>query len=164
MTRSLRATLVALSFVVASAAAAQPAPAGSVENVYARPGYPTVGVYVMGSVTTPGKWRVEDGAPLLDLLAVTQPVTPVPTRGGVREVVHVRLYRQPGAGARQLTLDSELDPLLLGAQAATPLREGDLVQVAVEVIEPRRRASFTDILSVVTTITSLAVLGISLAR
>jgi hypothetical protein len=156
-------TALAGGALFAVAASAQPAVAPSVENFYARAGYPTVAVYVMGQVATPGKWRVEDGLPLMDLLAVTRPTNASPDRAGVEERVRVRLYREI-AGGRQLTLDSELEPLLLGAQAETPLREGDLVHVALEITEPRERMSFGDILSILGTIASVGALVVSVAR
>jgi protein involved in polysaccharide export with SLBB domain len=158
--------LAALSAGLAwgAAVAAQPVAAPSVENIYARPGYPTIGVYVLGSVETPGKWRVEDGAPLIDLLAVSGPATASAPRGGVSERVLVRLYRSSGGSSRQLTLDSELEQLLLGSQAAMPLREGDLVRVMVEVTEPRNRTSFIEILGVVGTVASVAALVSTLVR
>lgn len=156
----LRAAAIAAGLFIALGASAQTSP--SVENVYARPGYPTVAVYVLGDVTTPGKWRVEEGAPLLDLLAVTGPVNPRPASAGVEESVRVRLYRQSGPGSRQLTVDSDLEPLLLGSLAATPLREGDLLRVVREVTEARNRISFIDVLNVIGTIASLAVLTTTL--
>jgi hypothetical protein len=147
-----------------AAAAGQPVATPSVENVFARPGYPTVGVYVLGNVETPGKWRIEDGAPLIDLLAVTGPATASAPRGGVTERVLVRLYRTSGGSTRQLALDSELEALLLGSQAAMPLREGDLLRVMVEVTEPRSRTSFIEILGVVGTVASVAALVSTLVR
>ncbi len=159
----LRAAIVLAALFITLGASAQPV-TPSPENVFARPGYPTIGVYVLGDVQTPGKWRVEDGAPLLDLLAVTTPANPSPDRGGVVESVRVRLYRQSGAGARQLTVDSDLEPLLIGSLAATPLREGDLVRVITDVTEPRDGISFMDVLGVVSTVASVAVLVISLTQ
>jgi protein involved in polysaccharide export with SLBB domain len=159
----LRAATLVAALCIAASASAQPV-AASVENTYARPGYPTIAVYVIGDVVGPGKWRVEEGAPLLDLLTVTRPLSPPPSSGGVVQSVHVRLYRQSDSGSRQLAVDSELEPLLVGSLAATPLRDGDLLRVVTEVTEPRSRMSFSEILSIVGTLASLAVLAVSVAQ
>jgi hypothetical protein len=157
----LRSAALVAALAVPLAASAQDVP--SVENVYARPGYPTVAIYVIGQVATPGKWRVEDGAPLMDLLAAVRPVMAGPEREGITERVRVRLYRESG-GARQLAVDSELETLLLGSQGVTPLRDGDLLQVNLEVTQRRRRMTFNEIAGLLGTVASLGAFVLSVVR
>ncbi len=160
--RSLQ--MAALSLLVIASASAQPTGSPEIETVYARPGYPTVVVYVMGQVTSPGKWRVEQAMPLLDLLAAVRPEGVGLVRSGVDQELTVRLYRAGRDGARTLVLEQPVEPLLLDARAATPLQEGDLLQVDARLEERPRRPTVFEWAGVVSTVASVAALIASLLR
>jgi protein involved in polysaccharide export with SLBB domain len=137
---------------------------------YARPGRPTMTLYVWGAVSRPGIWEVEEEIALVELLSLVNVQAGRATREGVREERFVRIYRGGARGgrevtapysARQLIFDALLEEVLKGERAAPALADGDILVLEVETHE--RVLTFRNVSSFIGTAASLTLLIIRLA-
>jgi len=129
------------------------------ENLYARPGHPTMVIYVLGDVATAGRWRVERGVQLLDLLAVAGPSVVMTEESETVEDVRVKVFREADQG-RRLTFNESIESLLTSANASLLLEEGDVV--VVDVIE-KRQSTAVSLLAIASSVASLVLTVVVLA-
>jgi len=114
---------------------------------YARPGQPTMTLYVWGAVSRPGIWVVEREASLVEVLSLVNIQAEGGLQEGVRENRFLRIYRGSGADGtsggpyseRSLVFETPLDDVRVSSQPPSGLRDGDILSVEVE----RRRTWFT---------------------
>lgn len=131
------------------------------ETLYARPGHPTMVIYVMGDVGTSGRWRVEHEVKLLDLLAVAQPAVIMTEESPSVEDVRVQVYRGSDQG-RTLTFDESIESLLTSSSAGLPLQEDDIV--VVDLIDKSQSSrTIQTVLQIVTSVASLVLSAIAVA-
>jgi hypothetical protein len=160
--KSLVGVLVILLIgLVASPAQAQQVPSSEtfITN-FARPGQATISVHAWGSVGRPGIWRIERQTDLIEFLSVIQ----VPGLGldapGIREQIHVTIYRNSSGKRRQVYRASVTDLLEQGASYPA-LADGDILEIK----EKRRRTfGFQKVAQIVGTASSLALLVLTLTN
>lgn len=153
---------IAMSALAPRAAAQQVQP-----FEYARPGQPTMTLYIWGAVSRPGIWHVEREATLVEILSLANVQAGGSEGEGVRVERFLRVYRgsgaPPTAGAfpsRDLVYEVPLEDLM-SAQSALELRDGDVL--AVEVETHRTWFTLRNISSVIGTAASLTLLIIRLS-
>ena len=136
-------------------------PEQSYVNEFARPGQPTMTLYLWGSVGTTGIWRVERDVDLIQLLSAAQ----VPGIGqeqmDVRQRISLRVFRS-GSGDRREVYSQRLNDILEEGAAYPDLQNGDVL--LVETSQRRRIFSFQFISTIVGTASSLALLVLRLTR
>jgi len=121
---------------------------------YARPGSPTIQVYLWGNVGSSGIWQIEPNLDLIELLSAAQ----VPGVGmdepGIRQRITLRIYRTQG-GDRREVYSEQLDDIIEEGQSYPSLQEGDILEVE---LRRRRSISFQWITSIIGTASSLTLL------
>ena len=157
MQRCLAVSIILLLAVLP--VSAQGTGLAAMENLYARPGHPTMVIYVLGDVATAGRWRVERGVQLLDLLAVAGPSVVMTEESETVEDVRVKVFREADQG-RRLTFNESIESLLTSANASLLLEEGDVV--VVDVIE-RRQSTAISLLAIASSVASLVLTVVVLA-
>lgn len=130
----------------------------SFTNEYARPGRPTMTVYLWGDAGTTGIWTVERDIDLVELLSAAR----VPGLGDqnpeLSRRVDVTIYRKTG-GSRSQIYQRRLQELAEGVQDYPSLQEEDIVEIRTE---QRRRFSFSTLTTYVGTASSLVLLVLRL--
>jgi len=124
-------------------------------NTFARPGQPTITVYLWGTVGSPGIWRIERDTDLVTFLSAVQ----VPGLGtedqNVRRRFELHIYRTSN-GERQQIYEERVENLIAGGAKPPPaLQEGDVISIQTET---RRRINSRTVLEIVRTATSLLTL------
>ena len=157
MQRCLAVSIILLLAVLP--VSAQGTGLAAMENLYARPGHPTMVIYVLGDVATAGRWRVERGVQLLDLLAVAGPSVVMTEESETVEDVRVKVFREADQG-RRLTFNESIESLLTSANASLLLEEGDVV--VVDVIE-KRQSTALSLLAIASSVASLVLTVVVLA-
>lgn len=126
----------------------------SFTNRYARPGRPTMTVYLWGEAGTTGIWQVERETGLIELLSAAR----VPGLGSdnpeFNRRVLVNIYRQEGESRRQI-YQRRLEELVQGVQDYPSLQENDIVEIRAE---QSRRLSFSTIAQYIGTASSIVLL------
>src|SRR5690606_6712617 len=114
-------------------AVAQPVAGGGVAVFrFAEPGRPVIAVDLWGSVRQTGRYLVEPGTGVLDLLTLAGgPALQVESDQAVRTVT-VEVSRVEG-GERHVVFSEDLDRLTAGGALPPPLLEGDVVTVRTQV-------------------------------
>lgn len=148
-----------LVFVPAGLAQSTTSP-GQYVQVYARPGRPTINVFVWGSVGAPGIWRVEPEVDLVELLSVVRVPGVGIDEAGVHEQTRLQIFREQG-GRRVEVYSEEVEYLLSVARAYPTLQEGDILEVTTR---RRTKVNVLMVSQVVGTLSSLVVLVLSLAE
>jgi hypothetical protein len=125
---------------------------------HARPGEATVQVSLWGTVPRPGIYEVPDTTDLDKLLTMAGGA-PMEARQENREAptITVRVYR-PEAGKRSKIFERRLENMLTGDTQYPALRDDDIV--VVETVTPKQPFGWRDVLSVVSTLASLTLLGL----
>lgn len=154
-----RCLAVSIILLLAVPVSAQGTGLAAMENLYARPGHPTMVIYVLGDVATAGRWRVERGVQLLDLLAVAGPSVVMTEESETVEDVRVKVFREADQG-RRLTFNESIESLLTSANASLLLEEGDVV--VVDVIE-KRQSTAVSLLAIASSVASLVLTVVVLA-
>ena len=95
---------------------------------FSRPGRPTMLVYVWGSSSTPGIWKVEQDVDLLELLSSAQIPNFGSTDNSSKTTVNVRVFRSSG-GNRVEIFQSEMNDLLLSGKIYPELQENDIIMI-----------------------------------
>lgn len=134
----------------------------AMENLYARPGHPTMVIYVLGDVAITGRWRVEREVQLLDLLAVAGPSVVMTEQSETVEDVRIKVFREADQG-RRLTFNEPIESLLTSANASLLLEEGDIVVVDLIEKPASTTISLREVLSIATSVASLVVTVVALA-
>jgi hypothetical protein len=129
-----------------------PLPEQSYVNEFARPGEPTITLYLWGAVGNTGIWRVERNIDLIELLSVAG----IPGLGApeqeVRQTFLLQIYRG-NASERTLVFEEKIESLIGGRPGDIPsLRDGDIVAIKTET---RRRLGLQFWLEALRTTTSL---------
>jgi len=131
---------------------------GTAYHVFAQAGEATIQVLVLGAVNA-GIYEVREGTDLEQLIALTgTSMTP----GGAGESVKytVRLFRDVD-GQRKLLYESPLEQMLVSSADYPGLLEGDVLMV--EGVS-KARFGWRDALTIVTSLTSVALLVDRLSR
>jgi protein involved in polysaccharide export with SLBB domain len=125
---------------------------------HARPGEATVQVSVWGTVPRPGIYEVPDTTDLDKLLTMAGGA-PMEARVEDQEAptITVRVYR-PGKNGRNQIFESELVRMLQGNPSYPSLRDDDIV--VVETVRPKQPFGWRDVLSVLSTLGTLTLLGL----
>jgi hypothetical protein len=127
---------------------------------YAAPGEPTMDIRVWGTVGSTGVYQVEPDTNLLELLTLAGgPAIPAESDRTV-QTVHVELIRNP-TGARTVVLKTTLNELTNQDTLFPDLQDGDLV---VLTLETRQRFTWREVLSVTSSVASLALLVLRLVE
>jgi hypothetical protein len=127
---------------------------------HARPGEATVQVSVWGTIPRPGIYEVPDTT-ALDKLLTMAGGAPLEARQENREAptITVRVYR-PESDGRNEIFQAELDRMLQGNASYPALRDNDIV--VVETVRPKQPFGWRDVISVVSSLASLTLLGLRL--
>lgn len=129
-------------------------------NTFARPGQPTIQVYILGSVGASGIWRIEPQTDLIELLSAARVAGIGQDQPDYRQRVNLRIYRAI-EGDRQKIYDEQLNNVLAEGAAYPPLQAGDVIEVETE----RRRTIGLALLSqIVGAASSLTLLVLRLTR
>jgi len=147
-----------LSATIPSPVAAQafPTEATFVKN-FARPGQPTMIVYLWGNVAQAGLWRVEPNVDLIELLTAAQ-VPGVGTRTpGIRQNIFVNVYRS--TNSRQRIYRRDITKLLEEAAEYPTLQPQDIVEIE---IRERRSFGLRTVSAIIGTISSITLLALRL--
>ena len=127
-------------------------------NDFSRPGRPTILVYVWGTSSSPGIWRVEQDVDLIQLLSAAM----VPGMGVVeqtkKQTINLRIYR-PTGGRRVEIYESELTKMITEGGGYPSLQDGDILYLETVI---KNRFSFQTIFSAVGAAASLTLLVIRL--
>ncbi len=123
---------------------------------FSRPGRPTMFVYVWGTASTPGIWKVEQDVDLLELMASAQIPNYGNTDNQTKSVVTVRIYRTAG-GDRVQVFSSEINELLKSGKSYPPLQENDIIMIETK---SKQRFNLQTIFSAIGAAASLVLLAI----
>lgn len=150
----LRPLLLVLALLLGGGVYAQGVPAASGVALYryADPGQPTKDIQVWGAVRSPGVYQVQRDVDLLTVLTLAGGPAVASTDDRAIRSVSVRVVRDPGA-ARTVVLDTTLEALTSDAAPLPALQHGDLVSLTVE---SRQRFTWRDVLSVTSSLGTLA--------
>ena len=95
---------------------------------FSRPGRPTMFVYVWGTASTPGIWKVEQDVDLVELISSAQ----VPNFGNIdtskKSTVTVRIFRMSGSRRSEI-FQSEMNALLTSGNTYPALQENDIIMI-----------------------------------
>jgi hypothetical protein len=138
-----------------------PLPEPGYVNEFARPGQPTMTLYLWGAVGTTGIWRVERDVDLIQLLSVASVPGVGTAEGDVRRRFVLHIYRDEGGERREIYAE-EVENLIGGGGAPAPaLQDGDIL--AIETRE-RRRISLDLVFTTLRTVSSFLSVYLLLRR
>lgn len=100
-------------------------------HTFARPGQPTIQVYIMGSVGTAGIWRIEQDTDLIELLSAANVSGFGENPPDHRTRVNLRIYRT-NSDTRAMAYEARLDDVLAEGATYPPLEEGDVLEVETQ--------------------------------
>jgi hypothetical protein len=136
-------------------------PEQSYVNEFARPGQPTMTLYLWGSVGTTGIWRVERDVDLIQLLSVAQVPGIGASQQNVRQNFILHIYREID-GERTQIYEEEIQNLIGGGARSVPsLQDGDILAVETQT---RQRISLNLIFTTLRTVSSFLSLYLLLRR
>lgn len=123
---------------------------------YARPGQPTMTIYVMGGSGDAGIWQVERDIDFIEFLTLLNVARPLQERQDRRTKIVLRLYRGQSS-RRDLIYEASLEETVEGEEPTPTLTNGDVL-----IVEPVTRSRLTvrtisSIISAVSGITLLAI-------
>jgi len=126
---------------------------------HAQPGDATVQVSVWGTIPRPGIYEVPDSTDLDKLLTMAGGA-PLEPRQENRDAatIHVRVYRPTPDSARSVLFASSIEDMLSEDTDYPLLRDDDII--VIETIRPRRRFTWRDALSVLSSLGTLTLLGL----
>lgn len=97
-------------------------------NTHARPGYATMTIHVLGAVSDPGLWLVEQDTDLLELLTVARPSGLTSSPRGGRQNTVVQIYRTNSTNRTEI-YSGKLEDVLRQPAGIPSLQDGDIVTV-----------------------------------
>jgi len=126
---------------------------------HAQPGDATVQVSVWGTIPRPGIYEVPDSTDLDKLLTMAGGA-PLEPRQENRDAatINVRVYRPTPDSARSVLFASSIENMLSEDTEYPLLRDDDIL--VIETIQPRRRFTWRDALSVLSSLGTLTLLGL----
>ncbi len=128
---------------------------------FARPGRPTITVYVWGAVGQPGIWRINPGTTLIELLSAAGIPGIVTEQRRTRLTTIVRIWRGEQV-QRNLVYEAQLQDLLTEEQETYPtLRNGDILEIEVD---EDRKITFRTVIEYLSAAASLTLLALRLLR
>jgi len=95
---------------------------------FARPGRPTMLIYVWGTASTPGIWKVEQDVDPVELLSAAQIANFGSIDASVKQTMYLSIYRKRGE-RRDEIYKAQMTEFLTGAVPAPALMEEDLLLV-----------------------------------
>ena len=138
-----------------------PLPDQSYVNTFARPGQPTINLYLWGSVGTTGIWRVERGVDLIQLLSVARVPGIGTSSRDVRQRFILHIYRDQG-GERTQIYEERIEKLIGGGAKPVPdLQNGDILAIERQ---SRRALSLNLVFTTLRTVSSFLSLYLLLRR
>jgi hypothetical protein len=138
-----------------------PLPEQSYVNEFARPGQPTMTLYLWGAVGTTGIWRVEREVDLIQLLSVAGVPGVGTSEREVRQRFILHIYRHQN-GERREIYEEEIQNLIGGGATSVPaLKDGDILAVETQT---RQRVSLDLVFSTLRTVSSFLSLYLLLRR
>ena len=138
-----------------------PLPEPGYVNEFARPGQPTITLYLWGAVGNAGIWRVERDVDLIQLLSVAGVPGIGTSERQVRQRFVLHIYRQQ-SGERREIYEEEVENLIGGGAGPVPaLQDGDIIAVETE---SRRRIGVDLVFTTLRTISSFLSLWLLLRR
>ena len=144
------------------AASPQMAAAQYSSNVvdFSRAGRPTMNLYMWGTVSQPGIWKVEREIDFLELLTAAQVPGFGSTDASRKERTTVTVFRQTG-GQRRAIYEAEAKEMLIAGGRYPTLQEGDLI-----LVETSSKAAFNiqTVFSGIGAVASLALLFLRISR
>lgn len=126
---------------------------------HAQPGDATVQVSVWGTIPRPGIYEVPDSTDLDKLLTMAGGA-PLEPRQENRDAatVNVRVYRPTPDSARSVLFASSIEAMLSEDTDYPLLRDDDII--VIETIQPRRRFTWRDVLSVLSSVGTVTLLAL----
>ena len=126
---------------------------------HAQPGDATVQVSVWGTIPRPGIYEVPDSTDLDKLLTMAGGA-PLQPRQENRDAatVNVRVYRPTPDSARSVLFASSIEAMLSEDTDYPLLRDDDII--VIETIQPRRRFTWRDVLSVLSSVGTVTLLAL----
>jgi hypothetical protein len=125
---------------------------------FSRPGRPTMMIYVWGTASTPGIWKVERDVDLIEWLSAAQVPNFANLESTNKQTLHLRIYRPTGARRVEI-FESEMKKLLTTGKEYPSLQEGDVLML--ETIT-KQRFNIQTIFSAVAAAASIVLLVIRL--
>lgn len=133
---------------------------GQVVHTHARPGYPTITIYVLGNASQSGIWRVEQNIPFIELLTVLNVARTEQVQAETRTRVQLALYRTSGGG-RSLVYESSFEDAILENASPPGIQDQDVLVVTSRT---NRRFSLRTITTVVGSISAVLLLAIRISN
>ena len=125
---------------------------------FARPGRPTMLIYVWGTASTPGIWKVETDVDPVELLTAAQVANYGNVEAANKQTIYLSIFRERGSQRTEI-YKAKMDEFLTGEKQAPPLQEGDLLFVETHT---KQRFSLQTILSGISAAASIVLLIIRL--
>lgn len=123
---------------------------------FSRPGRPTMMIYIWGTASTPGIWKVEKDVDLLELISSAQVPNFGATDNSTKSTVTVRLFRSSG-GQRVEIFQSEMNDLLKSGKSYPALEENDILMIETKT---KQRFNLQTVFSAIGAAASLVLLAI----
>lgn len=115
--------------LTASPSRAQDVPSSeSFIHTFARPGQSTIQIYILGSVGTPGIWRIEQDTDLIELLSAANVSGFGDNPADQSTRVNLRIYRT-NSNTRSMVYEARLEDVLARGTTYPPLEAGDVIEV-----------------------------------
>ncbi len=127
---------------------------------FSRPGRPTMFIYVWGTASTPGIWKVEQDVDMLELLSSAQVPNFGATDNTTRSTVTVRLFRSSG-GQRVEIFQSEMNDLIKSGKSYPAMQEKDIIMIETKT---KQRFNLQTVFSAIGAGASLVLLAIRIRQ
>ena len=155
---SMKRSPLPLFFVVLLCTALSLPSSAQEQNTYARPGRPTMTIYVLGGAGRGGVWQVERDIGFIELLSVLNVATPLREQQDRRTKIILSLYRGQG-DQRDLIYTASLKETVEGSEPPPAVADGDVL-----IVEPitRNRLTVRTVSSIVSAVSGIILLAIPL--
>ena len=95
---------------------------------FARPGRPSMMIYVWGTTSTPGIWKVERDVDLIELLSAAQVANFGNTNSNTKQTMYLTIFRSTGAQRSEI-FKAPMTEVLTNSSSPPSLQEGDLLLI-----------------------------------
>ena len=127
---------------------------------FSRPGRPTMFVYVWGTASTPGIWKVEQDVDLLELMASAQIPNFGNTEGTTKTTMTLRIFRDSGSQRVEI-FQSEMNELLTSGKSYPDLEANDIIMIETK---SKQRFNAQTVFSAIGAAASLVLLAIRIQQ
>lgn len=129
-------------------------------RLHARPGHPTITLYVMGNATYTGIWRVEQGISFIELLTVLNAARSETQQVETETRVTLDLYRKVG-NERALVYHAKLEEAIAANVVPPGLQNEDVLVVSSVT---KRKFSIRSLTTILGAASSLVLLALRISR